>query len=203
MGVPDAHDTVRTLLDEGYVVVRDAFEKDAVATRLVRLCGGSDYQSIADSYEDEDLALGPSRTNFRVPHRKRGELLSAPLADVLRLVDPQISWYDASIITALPGRGRQPTHRDYAMPEHADQCWKLVVFTPADDVAPRGGETVVYPRTHLGDDSHTRIKRVRLQSGDALVFFSSLRHYGAANHTDAPRIVYSQTFEARIPELLA
>ena len=134
---------------------------------------------------------GPSRKNYRI----ESALLSKQSRALLDAFG-EWSWYDASIITALPGRGRQPAHRDYSAPEKVGGSWKLVSFSPAHDVVRTGGVTVVYPGTHFGADA-TGTKRIRLDEGDELFFFSTLLHYGAANSTDTPRILLSQTFDAR------
>ena len=184
------------LITQGYTVIAHAFEKDAARRKIVDVCGSAEYDVLKALYTDEDLALGPSRTNFRLQTRREGELLSPALASLLSSIGTAYSWFDASIITAVPGTGRQPAHRDYSMPRDRSGAWRVVVFTPVEDVLPNGGVTVVYPHTHLGEDS-TKQKRIRMQAGDALVFFSSLKHYGAANNSEKFRVVLSQTFEVK------
>lgn len=186
------------LFEDGFVVLPSAFAQDDVHKRLCALFGASDYQTLECQLDDEDLALGASRTNFRLTERKNGCLLSPTLTQLLAGVAAQWEWYDASIITAIPGAGRQPKHRDYGMPETGDGDWKLVVFTPITDVVSHGGATCVYKGTHFGS-TRGNLQRVHLKAGDALVFFSSLLHYGAANTTDTPRILLSQTFTVRGP----
>ena len=141
-----------------------------------------------------------------MPREREGAFTSDALRALLAALAHDggaVHWYDASIITALPGRGRQPAHRDYAPPANAGGDWKLVVFTPVDDVARAGGATVVCPGTHFGTAATGRGKHVRLANGDALVFFSSLLHYGAANKAARERVLYSQTFSVRGPRLRA
>lgn len=183
---------------QGYTVLRGAYDPEAVRERVVQLCGAADYDTLAAAFDDEDLALGGSRTNFRLTTPVAGRLLSAPLEKLFAALNPRSGarWYDASLITALPDMGRQPAHRDYSRPARRSGSWKVVVFTPLADVSRVGGVTVVYPCTQHEDTDELRgTKRVRLDRGDALVFLSSLKHYGAANSTDAPRILLSQTFE--------
>ena len=198
---------VSAMLDEflrdGYVVVQRAYEPNALRDALSSRFKADTYEALHAAFEDEDLALGPSRTNFRVTKESKGKLLSSTLSELLSTIAQGGGWrwWDASIITALPGLGRQPAHRDYSMPEKASGQWKVVVFTPLNDVVANGGVTVVYPGTHFGGVAGGRGKRVRLAKGDALVFFSSLIHYGAANKTDADRILFSQTFEVHGPLL--
>ena len=203
---------VDVFMQDGYVVLKGAFASDAVSSMLRSLCGSDEYDSIACEYEDEDLALGASRTNFRIQKKKDGRLMSRALHAFMKRVDPKYKWYDSSIITALPHSKRQPTHRDYSMPTSIEDTWKIVVFTPLADVKNNGGVTVVYPGTQFGDsdvDSGVGTLapeggslapeggsvRIRLNAGDALVFFSSLQHYGAANSRSENRILLSQTFE--------
>ena len=106
------------------------------------------------------------------------------------------NWYDSSIITALPNAGRQPTHRDYSRPENMSGSWKIVVFSSVKDVEKKGGYTILYPETHFGDIQKNR-KQIVLKSGDELIFFSSLLHYGAENKSDSPRIIFSQTYDVK------
>ena len=192
-----------SLLTDGYVVVRRAYHPDALREALHSRFGADTYESMCRIFEDEDLALGPSRTNFRVTKESKGKFMSKPLEELLSSIAEGggWTWWDASIITALTGNGRQPAHRDYSMPEKASGRWKLVIFTPLEDVATNGGVTVVYPGTHFGADAVGRGTRIRLAKGDALVFFSSLLHYGAANNSGRERILLSQTFDVYGPQI--
>ena len=189
-------DSVDALLRDGYVVLGGCFARDAARELVLRLGCGVEYETLAACLEDEDLALGPSRTNFRL-RRHQGLLMASALSGLLDELGETHTWYDASIITALAGRGRQPSHRDYSKPVHSDEPWKVVVFTPLDTVHPRGGVTCVYPGTHL-QDLPAVARRIRLDPGDALVFFSTLQHYGAANNSTTHRILLSQTFDVRV-----
>lgn len=182
------------LKEQGYVVLKGSLPANGVADKIAAVSGGATtYQDLKQVFDDEDLALGPSRKNFRLTSPSRGMLLSERARGLLDSLGP-CNWYDASIITALPGRGKQPAHRDYSAPENPRGKWKLVVFSPMHDVKVNGGVTVVYPATHTGRDK-TSLKRIRLDAGDELVFFSTLLHYGASNNADHPRILLSQTYE--------
>ena len=185
---------VETLKEQGYVVLKGSLPSNSVADKISAISGGATtFQELKRVFEDEDLALGPSRKNYRVTDETRGSLLSERSRGVLDSLGSW-NWYDSSIITALPGRGRQPAHRDYSAPAKKEGKWKLVVFSPMHDVAANGGVTAVYPATHMGHGK-TNLKRIRLNAGDELVFFSTLLHYGAANNSDDPRIMLSQTYE--------
>ena len=188
----------QALLQDGFVLLHECFEPNTVCRKIEDICGAHNYKSVSRIFEDEDLALGQSRTNFRITNRKDGTLMSPKLHKLLQEIgNGHYSWYDSSIITALPGLGRQPRHRDYSRPESPDGTWKIVVFTPKTNVQVNGGETVVYRGTHLHDVFGVRGKRIRLAAGDAMVFFSSLEHYGGANETNEPRMLWSQTFEVK------
>ena len=93
---------------QGYTVLRGAYDPEAVRERVVQLCGAADYDTLAAAFDDEDLALGGSRTNFRLTTPVAGRLLSAPLEQLFAALNPRSGarWYDASLITALPGMGR-------------------------------------------------------------------------------------------------
>lgn len=196
-------DHPRELLNNGFTILRGAFGDTDVRDHVCDLCGSKEpsFDTIATRFVDEDLALGPSRKNFRVTDEGRGMLTCPKLFSLFSEAFETCSWYDASIIGAIPGRGRQPIHRDYSRPVSASGPWKVVAFTPMEDVLPKGGLTVVHPETHLSNenDATRRRQRIRLHAGDVLVFFSSLRHYGASNDTDRVRVLYSQTFEATAP----
>ena len=185
---------VETLKEQGYVVLKGSLAPNSVAEKISAISGGADtYPELSKVYEDEDLALGPSRTNYRIRSKTQGMLLSERSRDLFDSLGSW-SWYDSSIITALPGKGKQTAHRDYSAPAQKEGKWKLVVFSPMHDVATNGGVTAVYPATHMGH-SKARLKRIRLDAGDELIFFSTLFHYGAANASENPRILYSQTYE--------
>lgn len=185
---------VLTLKEQGYVVLKGSLSENSVADKISAASGGATtFQELKKVFEDEDLALGPSRKNYRVTSETRGMLLSHRSRGVLDSLGSW-NWFDSSIITALPGRGKQPAHRDYSAPTKKEGKWKLVVFSPMHNVTANGGVTAVYPATHMGHGK-TNLKRIRLDAGDELVFFSTLLHYGAANNSDKPRVLFSQTYE--------
>jgi ectoine hydroxylase-related dioxygenase (phytanoyl-CoA dioxygenase family) len=183
----------KTLKEEGYVILRKSFAPEKIKDEICKMSGCKTYEELKDVFEDEDLALGESRTNFRITGPCEGCVLSNQFRELLTELG-QWSWYDASIITAIPGKGRQPAHRDYAAPKNNTGRWKIVTFSPMNDVKLNGGVTVVFPTTHLGSPcGHS--KRIRLDAGDELVFFSSLYHYGAANKSQEYRVMFSQTYD--------
>ena len=178
------------------MILKKSFTPQRIKDEICKMSGCKTYEDLKDVFEDEDLALGESRTNFRITDPSEGCILSDQFRELLTELG-QWSWYDASIITAIPGKGRQPAHRDYAAPKDNVGRWKIVTFSPMNDVKPNGGVTVVYPRTHVGHPREN-LKRIRLDAGDELVFFSSLYHYGAANKSQDYRVMFSQTYDVNI-----
>lgn len=191
----DSH--LEAIREQGYTVVRDAFDPDladAIVADLERL--------------ETDLGIGPARNSFEGTRTVRiynllahGELyqqvpvLPSVLPIVEGVLDRGCLVSSVSSIAIGPGEVAQPIHADDQLmplakphvPTVCNSMWALTDFTEAN------GATRIVPGSHRWDHDPEYGKPfpsipAEMAAGSVLIWHGSLWHGGGANRSDGRRV---------------
>ncbi|MCW2338177.1 hypothetical protein M2337_002410 [Sphingobium sp. B2D3A] len=184
------------LLDQGFCVIRNAINQEAVA-------------ALAGALAPDFAATPPAQGPFYGPWTKRfhGLLARSPLVhdfvtqpkiieiveEVLGPACDRIQINLTQAIEILPGGRAQPPHRDQDMwPVRAAGVEYLVnVMWPFTPYTAANGATLIWPGSYRGQDDIVLDPKAaiaaEMEPGDVLLFLGSTLHAGGANRTALSR----------------
>lgn len=169
----------RTLDQQGYVVLEQAVEREAVATALRRLNMAIRHHGLSA----QQVAEWQLATFF--PHlRWEPEIWGAlpPAAAELLGWQEGDAWGDPQILLRFPDE-EQPwifePHVDALPPGQEHLSYRGIVGVALTDAGARDGVACVWPGSHLGKPGE--MTPVPLRAGDALVMHPQLGHTGTLN----------------------
>lgn len=169
----------QALQDEGYVVLRQAVEPEAVATALRRLNLAIRQHGLTP----DDIWTCQLTTFF--PHlRWEPEIWGALPATAAELLgwEQGDEWGDPQILLRFPDEEQPWTfepHVDALPPGQEHRSYRGIVGVALTTAGARDGVACVWPRSHRGEQGE--MTPVPLEAGDELVMHPQLGHTGTLN----------------------
>ena len=192
--MPPSTDTIcGQLAGEGYAVVDDMFDPDALARARREVAA----ILAATPFGRDDFEGRRTRRIYALFAKTRA--FDAPATDpvILAVLDRVLEHYQLSAPAGIqlgPGEVAQPLHPDdaiYPVPRpHAELV--VNVMWPLDDFTAANGATRIVRGSHRWTDRRPGpdddVAVVEMPAGSALLYVGSLWHGGGANQTEAPRV---------------
>jgi ectoine hydroxylase-related dioxygenase (phytanoyl-CoA dioxygenase family) len=193
---PEADAHARTILSEGFAVLRDVLSQDEVAAMRAalspwlqgKLMGRNDFEGFRSERVYALLAKDPALA-LLVEHPRL-------LAIVDRLLAPHYLLSAFLAIQVHPGETPQGWHFDDGgcrVPRPRAMCGVSAIWA-LDEFTPENGATELIPRSHLwGDDvspvaESVRARSICMPAGSVLVFAGTLQHRGGASRGPGTRL---------------
>jgi ectoine hydroxylase-related dioxygenase (phytanoyl-CoA dioxygenase family) len=193
VGVLHTDDVLAALERDGYLVVPDVFDADAVARARADLTQVLD----ATPFGRDDFEGQHTRRVYSLFAKTRALDSFALHPLVLGVLDGVLGHYQFSSPAAIevgPGEHAQVLHADdaiYPVPRpHPEMV--ATVMCPLDDFTEANGATRIVPGSHRWPEPFARPDTptiaAEMRAGDALFYTGSVLHGGGANTTSSPRL---------------
>jgi ectoine hydroxylase-related dioxygenase (phytanoyl-CoA dioxygenase family) len=190
---PSADSICDQLAADGFAVVADLFEPDALAFAREEVGG----ILAATPFGRDDFEGRRTRRIYALFAKTRAFDGPATHPVILAALDRVLGHYQLSAPTGIeigPGEVAQPLHPDdaiYPLPRpHAELV--VNVMWPLDDFTAANGATRIVRGSHRWTDRRPdpddEVVVFEMPAGSALIYLGSLWHGGGANHTDTPRV---------------
>jgi ectoine hydroxylase-related dioxygenase (phytanoyl-CoA dioxygenase family) len=224
--VPLTSDQRRAFAEDGFLVVRNALDRETVQ-RLV-----SEADALADAFLRKPVIAGKPEYNHLDLRRgllKQKALLalvahSPTVPLVVQLLSPNVHLHSTTVIYKRPEAADAPTfrrgwHRDIRMArDFGHQNLPLagikICYCLTDFAQPESGMTLMARGTHLHaeplripkgtvDPVDVEVCDLRLNAGDALLFENRIFHTAAPNRSDRTSkvIIYGYAYRWLKPEV--
>jgi ectoine hydroxylase-related dioxygenase (phytanoyl-CoA dioxygenase family) len=200
----DAEAHAQRMRDDGYTVIEDFMDGETLAAIRAGLAphlghhrGRNDFEG----FETERVytLIGRGKVFERVTEDAR------VLALLDRFLLPGYLLTASQAICIYPGENAQGIHTDdgfYRQARPRPPC-SISLIAAVDDFTARNGGTQIIPGSHLWGDEEIEARRGELErllqpmvmpAGAAIVFQATMLHQGGANHSDAPRLAFTNQY---------